>query len=413
MKYKTLIGDTLSKIAIKFYGDPNQYITIAQANPGIKIILGNFGPDELIKSGQVLNIPDILPKIQKNIATSENVVTLEIQGELLQFWTDINVSLEYDNIANTFSFQCPYEDFEPYKKLFSPFNDPGCAVYVNSQMVIAGVIKTINYKVTPNKSIVVLGGYSWSGILNNSSISPNSRPLQQNNTSFIDYVKRIIKPFGIDASYSGNVASQMKTKIKRKRVDPTTNIYSHITEHAQDIGVIIQSDNEGNLFFTSPDFNQEPVLSIGDEIPLATDFDITYNSDNLHSDYIGYLRYQKEEKYFGKYAQKLEFINQFRSKVTIGRDINKAQLEKMVKSEIGRAYSSAVQIKTRVPTWTNKNGLLIEPGQLVEVQYKNARIETPTLFFIRSVNFNNPPIECELELLPRGAFDGDILEFWS
>jgi nucleoid-associated protein YgaU len=50
-KYTVQPGDSLSKISKQFYGDPNQYMKIAQANSD-KI----SDPDK-IKPGMILNIP--------------------------------------------------------------------------------------------------------------------------------------------------------------------------------------------------------------------------------------------------------------------------------------------------------------------------------------------------------------------
>lgn len=50
--YTTVKGDTLFKIAIRFYGDGNKYPIISQANPVIK------NPDIIIP-GLNLVIPDL------------------------------------------------------------------------------------------------------------------------------------------------------------------------------------------------------------------------------------------------------------------------------------------------------------------------------------------------------------------
>ena len=52
IKYKIKDGDTLSKIANKFYNDPMKYDIIVKANKNIN------NPPEDIKIGQVIIIPE-------------------------------------------------------------------------------------------------------------------------------------------------------------------------------------------------------------------------------------------------------------------------------------------------------------------------------------------------------------------
>jgi len=94
---------------------------------------------------------------------------LRISGHIVKLDNDINVSLKYDSVADTFSFLAYFDPNNPtHKEIFQPGTYQTCEVWHHNVLLTTGTI--LNHKFSsagdPPKQLAGVSGYTKTGILN-------------------------------------------------------------------------------------------------------------------------------------------------------------------------------------------------------------------------------------------------------
>ena len=122
--YTVVSGDRIRDIARRAYGwDRSSDIVDANAAllKGKPISLEGL---PTIYAGNRLQLPDILKQFSETIpATTDDEVSIRINGVVFQGWTASNISRNIDTIADGFTYSQPYDTSDlDLRDKTSPFN---------------------------------------------------------------------------------------------------------------------------------------------------------------------------------------------------------------------------------------------------------------------------------------------------
>lgn len=235
-----------------------------------------------------------------------------IDDREVNYFTNGEITLKLDSIASTFEFHTYFKPQEKeYQELLKPLQYKIVQIYnSNDKLIFTGTI--LNHRFTSNKgrNLVIISGYSKSGILEDVSVPPSSYPLESTNKSLFDIATHLCGLFGIKVkmtdqgrSISDDIVhtkALKKNKKPRKKNDfetlkakansifgrtsqsPTETIKDYLAKLASQKNIVLSHNEFGDIILFQPDYLQKPnyFFTKGNSISMQLDF----NGQALHSD---------------------------------------------------------------------------------------------------------------------------------
>ncbi|MFO0090032.1 MAG: hypothetical protein ACK518_04450 [bacterium] len=232
-----------------------------------------------------------------------------INGKSIAYFNSGSITLKLDSIASTFEFSAYFkqQDLE-FQELFKPLQYLPVEIYnKNKKLIFTGTI--LNHRFTSNKGreVVIISGYSKSGILEDVTIPPSENySLENNNKSLKDIATQLCGIFGINVVVSDQAKSISESNVKpttqttrarsdfdsikakanivfgRTSASPTESIRDYLAKLASQKNIILSHNEKGEVLLFQPDYNQLPryFFTKGNTISMTAD----YNGQALHSD---------------------------------------------------------------------------------------------------------------------------------
>jgi prophage tail gpP-like protein/phage tail protein X len=429
--YRTIPGDSLQKIAAKFYGDRSKGYLLAGANPGLKYTSDVITTATTLLTGQEIIVPDQAEpspsatpgpvKVvslfdttpQQVSAEDEDEITLNIRGQSFKNFNNIEIKFDYDKIANEFSFVAPFEpDVKEYREAFKPLYQPA-SIYIGGSLVISGQAFA-NPNLTSDSNTVTVRGYSITGNINKGCIVA---PFQfDEGTTFAGMVTDIATRSGLAVVIDPR-ASEIANKPFEKRVvfSPSEPAGQKLATLARERNLILSSTFNGRILVTLPQTEAATVQAfVAGDLPTLS-FEPTFNADALHTSYIGYAPETPEE---GSEAAdtKLDGFPQPgiipRIKGVVPGNTENQNIEAALRAERGRAFAAWFSASLIVSGWRDRAGALYQPNTLVTVRAPRAMIYEDTTFFVRAVTLSRPENkkQSKLDLILPEALTGRDLK---
>lgn len=176
---------------------------------------------------------------------------IRIAGHTFSQWNEATVTLKYDSVASTFSFNLYYDPTNAaHRKIFRPLSYHTCEIYHQGVLLLTGtVLSHVFFSAgNPPVSLVRVSGYSKTGVLEDCPCV--EYPLQTNNTSFADIVRKMCKHYGINVVIDDEVAEACETIIPSSNPEPDDKIAQYLDKMATHLNVILSHDRFGNLVLT-------------------------------------------------------------------------------------------------------------------------------------------------------------------
>ncbi len=181
--HKVQPGETLNRIATKYYGNPAQWNSIVKSNPqlsGRKTVLDG---SPVIYPGDVLIIPNVsdgaLTKAKESVKLDKNAPQdLGLKG-LGQYYTGFTGFTLVRSVSGTdgFSFSSVWnENSADLRNAFRPFSYPTFDVYFDDDLVFTGKALPPTPSVQPNAQTINVQGYPLCGVLVDSCFPPSLFP---------------------------------------------------------------------------------------------------------------------------------------------------------------------------------------------------------------------------------------------
>lgn len=312
-----------------------------------------------------------------------------IKVRKVDFFNSFTLSLKYDAIASTFSFNFYFDPKNPdHRELSCVSHFHEAIVEHNGETLVTGYVLSEVFNSSNVKELVQFGGYSLPGVLEDCEIPYSSYPLESINLSLRQIAQKLIAPFKLKMIVDPAVSSKMDIAYDKTTAKESDTIKGYLTELAAQRDIIISHNERGEILFTRSKANQVPILHFepgNNSIPFTT-MGMSFSGQPMHSE----ITVVKQASSEGGNEGRATIINPYvpivyRPKVIIqtsGDDNSTADAAK---------NALAAELKNIVLTITTDrwevDGKIIKPNNLISVINPDLFIFKKTNWFIESINF--------------------------
>lgn len=230
-----------------------------------------------------------------------------IEGHECLFFTAGSINLKLDSIASTFEFAARFSANNlEHQEMFKPLQYKKIEI-LNSKnkLIFTGTILNHRFKSNEGRELLVISGYSKSGILEDVTVPISAYPLESTGRSLKDIAERLSGLFGINVIVSDQAKTISDTAIKIKKspkekstlatltakakaifgktaIGPSETIKDYLAKLAGQKNIILSHNEKGEVLLFQPDLDQKPryFFTKGNSLSMATDF----NGQALHSE---------------------------------------------------------------------------------------------------------------------------------
>lgn len=380
--HKVQAGETLNRIATKYYGNPAQWTSIVKANPqlsGRKTVLDG---SPVIYPGDVLIIPNVsdgaLSKAKESVKLDKNAPQdLGLKG-MGQYYTGFTGFTLVRSVSGTdgFSFSSVWnEKSANLRNAFRPFSYPTFDVYFDDDLVFTGKALPPTPSVQPNAQTINVQGYPLCGVLVDSCLPPSLFPAEYSGLDLKQIAETVCEPFGIGVVVQGSVGSPFE----KVDVGLDDKVWDFLSKLAEQRNMFLTNTVDGNLLIYRPKIEAVSATFKQGEVPFIS-CSPEFDGQKMYSHITGYTKTSKtadSQKY--TYENKL-LINRGVLRCW-GKQIDDAvegTLEESVKALAGKMFAQCVKYKLVVSGHRDKNGRVYRENMAVSVKAPGAEIYRET-----------------------------------
>ena len=243
---------------------------------------------------------------------------ISIDGKDVNYFNAGSITLKLDSIASLFEFSAYFKPQEKdYQELFKPLQYKLVEVYnSNDKLIFTGTLLNHRFKSDKGRNMIVISGYSKSGILEDVCVPPSNYPLQSNNKSLYDIATNLCGLFGIKVLVTDQSKSISESKLTAKQktikpksdlatlkaksnavfgrtsASPTESVREYLAKLATQKNIVLSHNEFGDVILFQPNYDQLPryFFTKGNTIEMSLDF----IGQALHSD-INIVRQPSDE----------------------------------------------------------------------------------------------------------------------
>lgn len=241
-----------------------------------------------------------------------------IDKKNIQFFTAGTINLKLDSIASTFEFAARFSaQNKEHQELFKPLQYKDVEIYNSKdKLIFTGTILNHRFKSNSGRELVIISGYSKSGILEDVTIPLSAYPLESNNRSLKDIATRLCGLFDIKLLISDQgktitdtIIKDKPTKVREKSdfetiksksnvvfgrisAGPTETVKDYLSKLAGQKNIILSHNEKGEVLLFQPDLLQKPKYFFTKGNSIAMSMDV--NGQAMHSE-INVVRQPSDE----------------------------------------------------------------------------------------------------------------------
>ena len=382
--HKVIAGDTLNKIAVRYYGDAAKWTDIVKSNPQLAGRKSVYDGSPVIYPGDVLIIPDDSVQAAVKTAVKETVVLddnaprdlgLKGLGKFITGFTGFTlVRSVFGN--DGFSFSSTWnENSEQTRNAFRPFSYPTFDVYFDDDLVFTGKALPPTPSVQPASQTINVQGYPLCGVLVDSCLPPSLFPAEYSGLDLKQIAETVCEPFGIGVVVQGSVGAAFE----KVEVGLEDKVWDFLSKLAEQRNMFLTNTVDGNLLIYSPKVEAVSATFKQGEVPFiscAPEFD----GQSMYSHITGYTKTTNTAD-----SQKYTYENKLLINKGVLRcyskqidDAVEGTLEESVKALAGKMFAKCVKYKLTVSGHRDKNGRLYRENMAVSVKAPGAEIYRET-----------------------------------
>lgn len=307
---------------------------------------------------------------------------LKVNGQKIDNFNDVAVSLRYDSVGSVFSFQFQFDpENEVHRSICKPLEYPSCTIEHNGQLLLTGTILSHRFRKASTYQMVQVSGYSKPGVLEDCQVPKSCYPLQFDNLSLKTVAEKIVAKFGVKLIIDPIVEADANKKFKNTRGGEGQTCKEYIAELAAQRNIMLSHDTSGNLVLTALKTEQQPVFEFNEDTS-GISFDLDVNGQRQHSGVMARRGGNKK-----KAPQYLEIANPMVSVYrpsTVNQTINdELPTESAARNRLSDDLS-AITLNIDVQGWTFDKKLIM-PNSIVTVQSKELYLFKRNKWFVESV----------------------------
>lgn len=306
---------------------------------------------------------------------------------------------------------------EKLRSLTNPFGFTEAQVYLAGELVITGLIYKHSPRITAEEKTCKLDIFSPAVDIIDSTHFP---PFEFNFVSLEDLAEEIIGGLGLTPRYETDEGNEFFEKVC---IDPQQSIFSFFNELANQRGVLITSNEKGEVLFIRANTSGKPVETIDN----VTDIGAEYDGRELFAAYRTVAATPIREKITKKLkartkidyktVQSIKEAIAYDSNVPASRQITFASdnvsvdtLARSAEWQRSKKWADALVISVPRVGWRPKGSdELYKENTLVTLKHEDLWIANEFDFLIKSVEYilDSGGATCTLNLIPPQAFTGE------
>lgn len=311
---------------------------------------------------------------------------LKINNKKFDFFNSFNMTLKYDAIASAFSFNVYFNPENPdHKELMQPGAYNSCEVIHNGETLIKGVIISQTFNNSPVKQLSALGGYSFTGVLEDCEIPTSIYPLQSDGLTLKEIAEKIIKPFGLSMVIDSAVEKEMGEVYDVSKAKVTQSCKAYLSELAAQKNVIISHTAKGSLLFTKAKTNQKPFLNFPEATTPATSMSLSFNGQAMHNSITVMKEADADGGNAGEATISNPLCNRFRPKVLVQSSGDDIDTEKAARTALSNELKNVVLTIT-TDRW-EVDEKIIKPNSIISVHNHELYLYKKTNWFVEEITF--------------------------
>lgn len=382
--HKVIAGDTLNKIAVRYYGDAAKWTDIVKSNPQLAGRKSVYDGSPVIYPGDVLIIPDDSVQAATKTAVKETVVLddnaprdlgLKGLGKFITGFTGFTlVRSVFGN--DGFSFSSTWnENSEQTRNAFRPFSYPTFDVYFDDDLVFTGKALPPTPSVQPASQTINVQGYPLCGVLVDSCLPPSLFPAEYSGLDLKQIAETVCEPFGIGVVVHESVGAAFE----KVEVGLEDKVWDFLSKLAEQRNMFLTNTVDGNLLIYSPKVEAVSATFKQGEVPFIS-CSPEFDGQKMYSHITGYTKTTKDSD-----SQKYTYENKLLINKGVLRcyskqidDAVEGTLEESVKALAGKMFAKCVKYKLTVSGHRDKNGRLYRENMAVSVKAPGAEIYRET-----------------------------------
>ena len=316
-----------------------------------------------------------------------------------------------DTGADGFSASLPFDPTdEKLAELLKPYGYKSTAVYLGEDIVINGILYTIENEFSNSGIRKILEGATITANIVDSSLPP---PYEATKIKFIDRATTILEPFGIAVKIDSSVASNLAEPFDRVTAEPNEKVFNHLATLARQRGVLLTCTPEGELLATKA-AKGRPVASIQEEAPPQLEYKIRFDGRARFHTYR--LLGETPKKHFISADANDLLVPSGRMIVETANESTAGNIQEAADWARSKRVADTMTFPIPVYSWYDPKGNLWEPNTLVSITAPSMNIPDGFDMLIRSVQYDwsSSGTRAVLNVVPPTVFTGEeVIEPWS
>ena len=403
--YTIVKGDTLTHIARAAFGSGREWRRIWKANSSVL----RSGDPNLIFPGEVINIPGPKPEIKELEQVEQGLpgkekddFTIVIEGREVPVQNG-QIVRAADSAAHGWTADLyNYEADDELRELLRPYMYREAQAYLGGELVIDGRLYSVSHSVSKDGIVASLEGWSYSADIVDSSVKP---PYEASKITLEKRARSLIDPLGITVVFDVDEDAPFD----RVTADKTETIFDHLVSLAKQRGVLITSNNKGELLFTQANVG-ESVGTLEEGIPPFQEGEIKFDGRARFNLYKALGQSPKKNSKTATAKDSRVPLSRFTT--FTADDSTSGDIQKSANWRRSKQIAEALTFTIPVPTWYAPNGSLWAPNTIVTVKSPTLYLEDGYNFLIREVqyDFNDSGTTATLHLVPPETYTGEEIE---
>lgn len=306
-------------------------------------------------------------------------------------FNQVSISLKLASLASTFSFVFLFDPQNTeHKKIFKPGAYTPVTIEHNGQLLITGIILSNALNSGPDKQLASIGGYSLPGVLEDCNIPVALYPLQNDGLSLKQITQRLIKKFGLSLEISDNVLKAANNAFETTTADEKQTIKSYIATLASQKNIILSHTPKGSLLFTRITTKTHIIFTYTPGVGVFTELSISFNGQAMHNTITVQQQADEEGGNEGISTIVNPYVQVYRPRVISQTSGDDNTTNAAARNALGEEISN-IALNINTDRW-DINGIVWQPGQLINVQDDELYLYTPTTFILTEVNLTGDEI---------------------
>jgi len=337
-----------------------------------------------------------------------------IRVRTVDFFDRFKLSLRYDSVASVFSFGFYFDPLNrEHAELACVSHFHEAIVEHNDERLITGYIISNTFNSGSKRELVQIGGYSKSGVIEDSDITPDYFPLETIGLSLKQIAEKYIKPFGLNLVIDNNVAAsselsfvsngdssdeevdsvvinkplteKLEKSIDKANAKESQNIKDFLTDLASQRNILLSHNAYGDLLFTEPKTNQKPIMHF-EAGAIGVSMSLSFNGQGLHSEIWAVKQADSDGGNAGEAKIKNPFVPiVYRPKVVVMTSGTDITIDEFLQKELAKELKN-ITLTITTSDW-EVDGKVIKPNNLITVKNPDLFLYKTTTWFIESVDF--------------------------